>query len=438
MLALAAAAIGLGNLWRFSYLVGTQGGGAFMLTYLACLLLVAVPVMIAEVSIGVHGRGAPLDALRWTSDRSLISRKWVLLGLLACLSGLLVLSYLSVVAGWAAAYAYYLYTGVFSAASASQVGVELQTLLADPARQAFWHMLFLAAAGLVVALGVRRGLASLVWFVVPVVLFLLVFLARFGFEYGDTVAASEFLFSFKLIDFKLESVLLAMGHALFTLGVGAGVGISYGAYAPARIPIGRSVLAVAVFDTLIALLAGLAVFPLVFANNVEPSGGPALLFISLPYAFGNMLQGDAFGALFFLMVSLATLGSAVALLEPAVGTTVQRLGVGRPYAVAVTLGVVWILGLLIIRSLALPEDRSWYGNRNLLEFFDWLTAGVLIPLVSLLTALYAGWRLRPEILRSVFRREADFSFRSWRQLLRYAVPLATGLILAVALAVHGG
>ena len=432
VLALAAAAVGLGNLWRFSYLLGSQGGGAFLLTYLAFLLLVAVPVMITEVIIGSHGRAAPVNAFRWTSDRSLLSRGWMALGLLACVAGLAVVSYLAVIAGWLLAYAWYMYSGIFSAASAAQVGAEFQAFLSDSTRLSFWQTAFLVVTGSVVVLGVGRGIGALVWLVVPMLVFLLTFLGRFGFEYGDVAAAGEFLFSFKMIDFTHESVMLALGHAFFTLGVGVGVGISYGAYAPRRIPIGRSVLAVAVFDTLVALLAGLAIYPVLFANNVEPSSGPALLFVSVPYAFGNMLLGDVFGALFFFTVAIAALGSAVAMLEPAVGTVIQGVRIGRPYAVVVVLGMVWVLGLAIIRGLASGEELAWFDNRNLLEFLDWFTTGLLLPLVSLLTALYAGWRLRPEILQALFGREAHTSFVAWRLLVRYVVPVA-----AVALLVAG-
>ena len=432
VLALAAAAVGMGNLWRFSYLLGTQGGGAFMLTYLACLLLVAVPVLVAEVVLGTHGRGAPVDALRWTSDRSLLSRGWVWLAVLAALTGLLVLSYLAVIAGWSMAYAWYLYSGHFSSLSAAQAGAEFQAFLGDPTRLGFWQSGFLLLVGLVVALGVR-GIGLLVWLVVPVLLFLLAFLARFGFEHGDVAAAGDFLFSIKWVDFTRESILLAMGHAFFTLGIGVGAGISYGGYAPRRIPIGRSVLAVAVFDTLLALLAGLAVYPLVFANNIAPTSGPALIFVSLPYAFGNILQGDVLGALFFGVVGVAALGSAVALLEPAIGSITQRLGVRRPFAVLLVLGGVWTLGQAVIGGIAADEGLAWYGNRNLLAFLDWLTAAVLMPLVSLLTAVYVGWRLRPDVLRAQFSRESAASFALWRALMRYLVPVVMVVLLAFGL-----
>ncbi len=433
VLALAAGAVGLGNLWRFPYLLGTQGGGAFMLTYLACLFLVAVPVMIAEVIIGTQGRAAPVRALRWAGDRSLLSRGWGLLGVLHCVSGLLVLAYLAVIAGWILAYAYYLFSGVFSAASAAQVGAEFQLFLSEPVRPGAWQAGFLLLVAVPLSLGVRRGLGPLVWLVIPVFLSLLLFLGWIGFQQGDAVRAGEFLFSVKRVDFTPQSVLLAIAHAFFTLGVGVGVGITFGAYAPRRLPVGRSVLAVAVFDTLVALLAGLAIYPLVFASNMAPASGPALLFIGLPYAFGNMLLGDVLGALFFLMASLATLGTGAALMEPSVGAVCQWLNVRRPFAVLVVLFVVWGLGLAIIRALVTGGGASWYGGRNLLEFFDWMTAALLLPLVSLLTALFAGWRLRPEILRDYFGREADLSFAGWRLLVRYVAPAVIGLIALSAL-----
>jgi len=438
VLAMAAAAVGFGNFWRFSALAGGHGGGAFVLTYLASLFLVAVPVMIAEVVIGLHGRGSPVNSLRWTSDRSLLSRGWVLLGVLACLTGLLVLSYCGVVGGWSLAYAFFMESGTFASASLSLVGGEFGAFIEEPTRQTFWQSLFLLLTGGVVALGVRRGLAIMVWLAVPSLIFLLLLLVRFALDQGDLDATRDFLFTVKLVDFGPDTVLLALGHALFTLGIGVGAGISYGAYAPRLIPVGRSVLAVAVFDTLIAVIAGLAVFPIVFANNMEPSMGPGLLFVSVPYAFGNILQGDVFGALFFVAVALAALGTAVALLEPAVGALIQNAGLRRPYAVLVTLTPVWLLGQLVIRGLAPGAKPEWFGQRNPLDVLELLTAGILLPLVSLLTAVYVGWRLRPEILRPQLSRESPLSFTLWRLLLRYVVPPAIGLVMWWQLAEGAG
>jgi NSS family neurotransmitter:Na+ symporter len=433
VLALSASAVGLGNLWRFSYLAGEHGGAPFVITYVACLFLVAVPVMVAEVVVGSHGRGSPPLALRLASDRSLRSRGWMLLGLLACITGLLILSYYCVVAGWGLAYARFMQSGLFSAASAAVVGEQFEQFLADPTRQVYWQSLFLLLVVAFVGLGVRRGLGLLVWLAVPALIALLGVLINFGLAYGDIAAAQEFLFSVKLVDFSPQAMLVALGHALYTLGVGVGAGISYGAYSPQRIPIGRSVLAVAVFDTVFALLAGLAVFPVVFANNMEPAMGPGLMFISVPYAFGNIIQGELFGSLFFLLVVVAALGSAVAMMEPVVGAVMQWFKVRRTVALASVALVVWSLGAAVALSLVARQGLLAPGGQSLFAALDAFTANVLLPLVCLLTALFVGWRLRPEILRLELSRESDTFFSLWYFLLRYIAPPAVLLVMLAAL-----
>jgi NSS family neurotransmitter:Na+ symporter len=324
-------------------------------------------------------------------------------------------------------------SGLFSAASAAEVGEQFEQFLADPTRQVYWQSLFLLLVVAFVGLGVRRGLGLLVWLAVPALIALLGVLINFGLAYGDIAAAQEFLFSVKLVDFSPQAMLVALGHALYTVGVGVGAGISYGAYSPQRIPIGRSVLAVAVFDTVFALLAGLAVFPVVFANNMEPAMGPGLMFISVPYAFGNIIQGELFGSLFFLLVVVAALGSAVAMMEPVVGAVMQWFKVRRTVALASVALVVWSLGAAVALSLVARQGLLAPGGQSLFAALDAFTANVLLPLVCLLTALFVGWRLRPEILRLELSRESDIFFSLWYFLLRYIAPPAVLLVMLAAL-----
>ena len=432
VLALSASAIGLGNLWRFSYLAGENGGGPFVLTYVLCLFLIVVPVLIAEVVIGHHGRGSPGPAMKKAADRSLVSRGWRVVGLLACVTGLLILSYYIVIAGWAMAYAEKMQSGEFAAASAVAVGQHFENFLSDPREMVHWQTAFLAMVTAVLCFGVRRGLGLLVWIVVPAIFVLLGVLVDYSLRYGDLDAAQKFLFSVQMLDFSNTSVLVALGQAFYTLSVGVGIGISYGAYAPDRLPVGRSVVAVAVFDTLISLTAGLAIFPIVFANNMEPSMGPGLMFVSLPYAFGNMAEGEVFGFLFFVLVAVAALGSAVALLEPLTGYIIQRTGFYRVVVVFGLTIVVWVMGLGSAFSFNVWEDWLWFGNWNFFQLLDAITAELLLPLVSLLLAIFVGWRMRREILRVELYRESQLFFSSWLFLLRYIVPLAIVLILASA------
>jgi NSS family neurotransmitter:Na+ symporter len=429
VLALSASAVGLGNLWRFSWLSGEYGGGAFVIFYVLCLFLVAAPVMIAEVVLGSYGGSSPVGAIRRACDGSLRSRGWTLLGVLACLAGLLLLVCYIVVAGWGMAYAGFMREGVFAAARMVDVGRHFEHFLAEPMQQVFWQSMFLALTAGIVVLGVRRGLGMLVWLAVPLMLALLAFLIKFAFDHGDIAATRDFLFTTSPVDFTPRSALLALGHALFTLGIGVGTGISYGAYAPRQIPIGRSVMAVAVFDTVIALLMGLAIFPVIFANNLEPTSGPGLIFISLPYAYGNLMQGELVGTAFFALLVLAALGSAAAILEPIVAMLMQHAHIERFTAVALVGAVVWLLGWAVVTTSESTLVWQWFGLRNLLAVFDFIAASVLLPVVALLFALLVGWRLRAEILQAELMREAPLFFSLWRFLLRYIAPAAIVLYL---------
>ncbi len=429
VLALSASSVGLGNLWRFSWLSGEYGGAPFVISYVLCLFFIAVPIMVAEVVIGSYGGPGPVSAIRRACESSLRSRLWVLVGLLACVTGVLMLAFYAVVAGWGMAYADFVRKGAFSSVLAVEAGQHFSDYLADPAPQVYWQSLFLLLTAGVVVLGVRRGLGLLVWLVVPLMVAMLAFLVKFGFDNGDMAAAGEFLFSTRMADFSSRTVLVALAHALFTLGVGVGTGISYGAYAPQRIPISRSVLAVAVFDVAIGLFAGLAIFPIVFANNLEPASGPGLLFISLPYAFGNLLQGEMVGMIFFVLMIVVALGTAVAIMEPVVAMLMQQLRLARFTAALVVGALVWYLALAVVVSLSPSDSPPWLGGRNLLLELDFLTAGVLLPLVALLVAVLVGWRLHPEILRLELARESELFFSLWRGLLRYIAPPAIALLM---------
>ncbi|MCP4465480.1 MAG: sodium-dependent transporter [Halioglobus sp.] len=431
-LALSAAAIGLGNIWRFSYLAGEYGGGAFVISYVACLLLVAVPLLIAEVVLGAQGGPGPIAAIHRAGDVSGLSRGWGLVGVLASVCGLLILSCLIVVAGWCMAYADFMHTGVFSSAVAVEVGQHFARYLSDPAPQMYWQSLFLLMVAGTLVLGIRRGLALLVWLVVPLAVALLAFLIKFNFDNGDIEAAGDFLFTTRMADFSPRTVLMALAHALFTLAIGVGTGVSYGAYAAGDIPPGRSVIAVALFDTLFGILAGIAIFPVVFANNLEPAVGPGLLFISLPYAFGNLQQGELAGTVFFLLMTVAALGSAVAIKEPIVAGLTRHLRLSRFTACLVVGAAVWLMAQAVVVSLGPGNAFPSLGGGNLLGLFDILTAGVLLPVVAFLLSLLVGWRLSPELLRQGLARESDRFFSLWYFLLRYIAPPTIAVLLLMS------
>lgn len=433
ILALTGSAVGLGNIWRFSYLAGENGGGPFVLVYLLSLLFVATPVLIAEVIIGSHGRSSPIGSVGWARKRANAGNGWLAIGWIASVTALLILSYYAVVAGWALAYVGKMQAQLFADASMANVGLHFQQFLADPQQLIYWQSLFLGATITVVALGLRYGLALLFWIAVPLLLVLLAMLINFSLEKGDVEAAQQFLFGFNTWDFSAQSILVALGHAFYTLSVGLGAAMAFGAYAPEKIPIGRTVIAVALIDTVIAMAAGLAIFPIIFANNIEPNMGPGLMFVSLPYAFGNMVQGEWFGALFFLLVAVAALGSAVALAEPMVAYLIERWKMRRIVAAVSVGGVAWLLGLGTVFSFNFWSDQELIAGLNYFQLLDFVTANLLLPLCALLIALFVGWVLHREVLRVELYREDDQIFYLWRWLLRYIAPPAIVIIFVTAL-----
>ncbi len=416
--ATTGATIGLGNLWKFSYLAGENGGAAFVLAYLVCIVVVAMPVMIAEVILGSRGRSNPVSTMQDVSLEAGASSLWQIIGWLGCLAGLLVLSYYSVIAGWSFAYVGKLLNGEFVAASAQLSGDIFNNLLSAPALLMQWHALFLLSILLVVALGVRKGISIAARLLVPLLFIMLVALAIYSSQVGDVKAAMDFLFQPDFSALNQEALLDALGHAFFTLSIGVGAMMAYGAYVPDQRSITGMVSTVVLMDTVVSILAGLAIFPLVFSLNMAPAMGPGLMFVAMPYGFGNMIYGNYFGALFFIMVSLAAITSGVALLEPATSWLAQRFRWWRPAAAVVMVLVVWLLGLATIFSFNIWQHIQLFGM-SVFTFLDFVTANLMLPMGGLLTAVFVGWIMRKEVLRDELYVESRQIFSLWRWLLRY-------------------
>jgi len=426
--AATGATIGLGNLWKFAYLAGINGGAGFVLMYLLCMALVATPVLVAEVLLGSRGRGDPVHAIEMVSLESALSRNWRWVGWLCGIAALMVLSYLSVVGGWLMTYCNWIYSGDLSAASARQIGEQFGHLLSNGWHQAGLQALFLFFAWLFVALGVARGLGALFAVLAPALLILLLVMVLTALRMGDMAAAIQFMFAPNVEQWTTDSALAALGQAFFSLGIGMGAMISFGAYMPAQRSLLRTLTIVVVLHVVVALLAGLAIFPLVFAHRVQPSYGPGLIFVTLPYIFGNLPYGSVIGTAFFVMVLLAAFGSAVALLEPATAWLVQRTRWSRPRAALVLGAVAWLVGLLSIGSFSLwPTWRP--GGKSLFAWIDWISADVLLPLCALALAILVGWRMRPESIRDEMLTDRPRLFWVWRATLRYIAPPAIALIL---------
>jgi len=434
LLAAVGAAVGLGNIWKFPYMTGTNGGAAFVAVYLVCVVVIAIPILIAELMLGRHGRASPPTAVARLARESGRSGAWSVIGWLGAGAGLLIVSFYSVIAGWAIAYVRSAADGSLDGLNGAASAALFEELLASPGLLAFWHTLFMALTVVIVARGLNRGIEAAVRVLMPALLVMLMVMVGYAVVAGDLAAGWSFLFRFEAAALNVEVVLMAIGQAFFSIGVSMGLMMMYGAYLPAGEPIPRYSVIIAVADTLVALLAGLAIFPLVFAHGLDPAEGPGLIFVTLPIAFGNMPLGALFGALFFLLLVFAAITSAIALLQPMVARVQERQDVG-PTAAAVLVGAAaWLLGLASVLSFNHWADVAPLGflpgfeTRTFYDVLDHVTANVMMPLGGMLIAVFVGWLVSRRILDEEFPEMSPAVFGLWRFAARVIAPLGILLI----------
>ncbi|MEW5009501.1 MAG: sodium-dependent transporter [Cycloclasticus sp.] len=424
--AATGSAVGLGNIWKFPYITGENGGGAFVLVYLLCIALIGVPIMMAEILLGRRGRQSPINTMRDLAKEAGAKPYWRWLGWLGVIAGFLILSYYSVIAGWAMAYFVRVSTGLFEGATADGVSSIFGQFIADPEKLLAWHSLFMIMTMLVVARGVK-GLERAVRFLMPALLVLLLLLVVYAMEQGDFAQALDFLFSADFSKITSESLLTAMGHAFFTLSLGMGAIMVYGSYLPNKVSIGSTTLIIALADTAVALLAGLAIFPLVFANGLEPSSGPGLIFQTLPIAFGHMDYGSVFGGLFFLLLVFAAWSSSISLIEPAVAWLVENKNMSRMRACIISGMTTWLLGIGTVLSFNLTADVRLF-DKTFFDLLDYLTANIMLPLGGLCIALFVGWVMSRDDSMAELKMKRPLAYNIWIFLLKYISPTAVLIV----------
>ena len=434
VLAATGSAVGLGNIWKFPYITGQNGGGAFVLVYLVCIAIIGIPIMMTEVMLGRRGRQCPVNAMRALASEEKLSPHWQWLGWGVMLAGFLILSYYSVIAGWALAYVFRTGSGLFTGLTADGVQSIFSNLVNEPERLIAWHTIFMVMTMIVAARGVRDGLEAVTRVLMPALFVLLLVLDGYAWNSGSFAQGVEFLFRPEFERISVNGILIAMGHAFFTLSLGMGAIMVYGSYLPDNVSIAKTSIAVSVMATVVALLAGLAIFPLVFANGLEPASGPGLMFRTLPIAFGHMDGGAFIGMLFFVLLVFAAWTSAISLIEPAVAWLVENHGLSRIHA-SVLAGVVsWLCGLLTVFSFNIWSEvkpLSWvpiFHDHTLFDLLDYLTTNVMVPLGGLSIAVFAAWRMRRDSSVDELGMGDGFFYRWWRFLVRYIMPVAVMIV----------
>lgn len=429
VLATIGGAVGIGNIWRFSYVAGENGGAVFLFIYLAFVFLIGVPLMIAELAIGRQAQGDAISAFEASGK----TRRWGAVGWLGVLAAVLLLSYYAVIAGWALKYFSGAATGALWHAAGADYGGYFKQFISDRGEPLAWQALALTVTMFVVARGVRQGIERVNRLLIPFLAVIIVVLAGYALTLQGSNAGVRFLFAPDWTVLREPKVYAAaLGQAFFTLGMGMAFFVTYGSYMPRTFSLPASAAIVAVGDTLFALIAGLAIFPAVFALGGNPAAGPELAFVTLPQIFLKMPAGVAVGAVFFFLLATAAITSMVALLEIPVAALTHRFQLPRWRATAGMGAFVFLLGLPSALSYGLLSHIH-IGSHGILEAIDYGVSNFLLPTTGILTALYVGWRRD----RAFALGETGFNESRigalWLWLVRILVPVTIlGIILQSA------
>ena len=432
ILAATGSAVGLGNIWKFPYITGQNGGGAFVLVYLLCVVALGIPIMIAEIMLGRRGRQNPINTMQTLALEAGAQPRWQYLGWMGMIAGFLILAYYSVIAGWSMAYITKAFFGSFFSKDAHSIKTLFDDFMASPIQQIFWHSLFMLITLQVVMRGVQAGLEKAVQLLMPALFFILIILVGYAMTSGAYQEGVSFLFTPDFSKITANAVLTAMGHAFFTLSLGMGAIMVYGSYLPKHVSIAKTTFFIAGADTVVALLAGIAIFPLVFANHLEVASGPGLIFQTLPLAFGHMTGGWLFGILFFILLFFAALTSSISLIEPAVAWLVENHDMDRNKACIWAGSSCWLLGVAVVFSFNIWSTHTLF-NKNLFELLDYLTANLMLPLGGLAIAVFAGWQMKEQDSKQELELPSD-AYKLWLFFIKY---ISTSAVFLVFLHVLG-
>jgi NSS family neurotransmitter:Na+ symporter len=422
VLAAAGSAVGLGNIWGFPYKAGTEGGGAFVMIYLLCILAVGLPIMMAEIIIGRR-------AMKTAAIDSGQTSKWQAVGWGGLISGILILSFYSVIAGICLNY---IIIAAFPTPDISSIE-QFNIVTSSPSRLLFWHSIFIALNIIIISAGVIGGIERMVRLLMPALFILMMVMVVNAMINGDFVRGLSFLFAPDFSQVDATTFLRAMGQAFFSLSLGMGSIMCYGAYMPKEENIFRTSLMVAGLDTLIAILAGLAIFPIIFAYGLEPGAGPGLVFVSLLSAFVDMPLGNIVGPAFFALLSIAALSSAISLLEPSVAYFEEENIVSR-FSAALTLGLfAWVIGIGSVLSFNDWSDISFIGDLNFLDSIDYLANQFLMPIGGMMVAIFAGWFLKPNLALDEFSDIDLVIFKVWRFFIKFISPVLVAAVFVYQL-----
>ncbi|WP_186575901.1 sodium-dependent transporter [Aquibacillus kalidii] len=420
MLAAMGSAVGLGNIWRFSYVAGENGGGAFLIIYLASILIIGIPLLLTEVSIGRKAQSDVVGSYQTLAPK----QPWFLAGFLGVGSAFLILSFYSVVAGWALYYLWEYITGSLSIEPTEGYGAAFETFISTTYQPLFWHGLFMFITIFVVLAGVKQGIELANKIFMPILAILLLILAGYSLTLDGAMEGVRFLFTPDWSVLSDPSVYIAaLGQAFFSLSLGVGTMMTYGSYLSKEHRLPSATVGIGIMDTLFAVISGIVIFPAVFAFNIEPSSGPPLVFITLPDIFSQMPFGGLVGILFFLALSLAAISSSISILEVPVAYLVRVTKWSRKKASVLSGLIMFILGIAVSLGMGKWKDITPIGKRNIMDSMDYIASNIFLPIGGLVMAAFAGWYFtKKQALDATDLKDSPLG-NFWLFIIRFVAPI---------------
>ncbi|MCK9305838.1 MAG: sodium-dependent transporter [Bacteroidales bacterium] len=433
LVAVAGSAVGLGNLWRFPYLVGNNGGAAFILIYLLFVFLLCLPIMFSEFVIGRRTGANVFGAMKKLAPRS----GWLSIGVISVVTSFCILSFYSVVGGWTVDYIIRSFSPGFLTADSGALSDTFKHFISSPLRPAVMMLIFLGLSALIVSGGIKNGIERYSKILMPVLFLLIVILAIRSVTLPGASQGVNFLFNPDFSKLKSDSILAALGQAFFSLSLGMGCIITYGSYVKKKESIVKISVISSLADTLFAILAGLAILPAVFAFGISPGEGPGLVFITLPQIFAQMPGGMIISAAFFVILLVAALTSEISLLEVVVAYLTEELKLTRRTAVVLTFAVAGFFGLLCSLSEGTLSEYRLFG-KNIFDLFDYTASNILLPAGGLLMVMFTGWKMKKadlldELTNGGMHTMSRYLFKGVVFSLKFLAPVAITFVLLYGL-----
>lgn len=436
LMAAVGSAVGLGSIWKFPYMTGENGGSAFVILFILCIAVIGFPVLIMEWLIGRRGQQNPADSFRKVATDSGLSRSWGVLGSIGTLAAFMILSFYSVIGGWSLNYTVRSLMNDFKGMDSKATEAVFTAFQANPMEMVGYHTAFMVLTAVIVAGGVAGGIEKASKWMMPFLAVIMVFIVGYNMVNMEFMKGFHFLFDFDASKITGKVMIAALGHAFFCLSLAMGIMISYGSYLGRDVNLFSTARTVVIWDIIFSLMAGLAIFPIMYSNHLDPQGGAGLVFVTLPIAFGNMGFGVVIGTLFFLLLTFAALTSSISILEPVSQFLENKTSMGRKTSTIVGAIATWVVGVLACLAFNVLKDVHVLPNMNIFDSLDYATSKIMLPLVGLGTVIFMGWFVNQKSIQDELGLVGG-KWQAWQIIVKYIAPIAIVIVFIAQLIGYG-